>query len=173
MELQSSQSAGLLSGMTDSRDRTMPPAMPFAPSADARRVVVPSGDEVAFIARELRRALAHRSTVKVIVDGDTVFVPRLLPAGADISAHVADGRCSLAIGSWHDDMLSSEMALKYAIWAVEGNIRVRIDRLGGKLWQCALERRVGDGEWLEESVLAYPRFRLWPRQKTTEYLQNV
>lgn len=124
------------------------------------------------LATHVRRAVAGRPDAQVLVDTDSVTVLRLTPEGPDVTAILADGRCTLAIGSWYDDMYSLDLTLAYVQMAVEGNLRVRVDRLGNKPWQYALERRAADGTWHEESVVTLPRFRLWAGEKTTTYLHN-
>lgn len=147
--------------------------MRYASQDDAHRTAFDPASEAAFLSRELAHALRHRDSAKIMLDGDCVSIPRLSPDGPDVSAVFRDGRCTVSIGCWHDDMPAREQALDYILKAVDGSLRVRIDRIGGKIWQCALEQRDADGQWTEESVLVFPRFTLWPRQKTTTYLVNA
>jgi hypothetical protein len=97
----------------------------------------------------------------------------LSPEGPDVTAFVTPGRCALSIGAWHDDMQSLDMTIDYVKLTLDGKLRVRVDKIGGKTWQNALERQQEDGTWREESVLTYPRFNLFGRRKTTQYLQNA
>lgn len=90
-----------------------------------------------------------------------------------MTAILSGGHCTLAIGAWHEDMESLETTLAYAKLAVDGDLRVRVDKIGGKPWQCALERRLDDDSWREESVVVFPRLNLLRRQKTTQYMRNA
>ncbi len=125
------------------------------------------------LAHQLRKALQDRPDARIVVAGNSVTVMRRSPEGPDVTAILADGRCTLAIAAWHEDMPSLDATLSYAKLAVDGDLRVRVDRIGGKPWQYALERRLGDDSWIEESVVVFPRLNLLRRQKTTHYLRNA
>lgn len=152
----------------------MPDVIDYATDAEGGRVPV-SRDRVSFdvFTQQLRRQLIGRPEAQVVIENDAVTVLRLTPQGPDVTAIISEGRCTLAIGAWHDDMDSIDVTLAYVRMAVEGDLRVRVDKLGGKPWQYALERRLDNGTWQEESVVVLPRLALWRREKTTHYLQNA
>jgi hypothetical protein len=136
------------------------------PSAD--------GDAGAMLrfARQLRRELRDERNARVVIEDNAVTVLRVTPHGPDVTVIFSNGRCTLAIGSWHDDLVSLDTVMEYVKLAVTGGLRVRIDQLSGKPWKYALERRLDDGAWQEESVLMIPRLAFWNRRQTTTYLQN-
>lgn len=125
-------------------------------------------------ARQLRNELAAHPTAQVTTGVTTVTVLRVSPAGPDVTVFFSEGRCTLAIGGWHDDLVSMDVVLDYVKMAVAGTLRVRIDQIRGKPWKYVLERQREDGNWSEESVMVVPRLSaLWARQPTTHYLQNA
>lgn len=130
-------------------------------------------DPLASFIHHLRAELRVRPEAQVIVNDDTVRIPRLSADGPDVKVFFSDSRCTLAIASWHDDLVSMDVVVEYVKLVVEGKLRVRIDRIGGKSWKHALERLLDDGTWHEESVMVIPRFSLWSRPTTTTYLRNV
>lgn len=154
--------AQVMSLVRDARDGRLPDISIDTHDADALGTFV----------KHLRRELKGRPDVQLVSQDDAVTVLRVSPNGPDVTVILSDGRCTLAVGTWHDDLVSMDVALEYVKLAVEGHLRVRIDQLGGKPWQYALERRIDDGSWREESVMLVPRFTLWARKKTTHYLQN-
>jgi hypothetical protein len=141
--------------------------------AEAPAPGVDDAGSLANFTHQLKRELRSRPEAQVIIENESVTVLRLTPQGPDVTAIISEGRCTLAIGAWHDDMDSIDVTLAYVRMAVEGDLRVRVDKLGGKPWKYALERRLEDGSWQEESVLELPRFPFLARQKTTHYLQNA
>lgn len=156
----------------------MHPAVGFsdtdvAPSVRPQDARALEGAPVQKFADALGRSLRARPEAQVIIENDSVTVLRLTPDGPDVTAIIADGRCTLAIGAWHDDLYSLDVTLDYMRMAVEGSLRVRVDRMNGKPWKYALERRLDNGSWQEESVLELPRFNLWGRRRiSTTYLHN-
>lgn len=161
--------------MGDSTEHTMPPTVGYASHPAEQKSSARNGGayEIQALISELRRAIRDRPDATMIIDDGSVTVLRLSPEGPDVTAFVTPGRCALSIGSWHDDMQSLDMTVDYVKLALAGALRVRIDKIGGKTWQNALERRQDDGTWREESVLTYPRLNLFNRRKTTQYLQNA
>lgn len=142
-------------------------------TADKSSLPSSEGNPVELFAHRLQTALRDHPGTQMEVHSDSVTVLRVTPTGPDVTAILSDGRCTLAIGPWHEDMESLDATVTYVKMAVCGDLRVRIDNLGGKPWQYALERHLEDGSWQEESVLILPRFSLWAKQKTTHYLHNV
>lgn len=153
----------------------MPPALGYATSAADTATDTPARAVLTIdaLAANLARTFRDRADVKIETGDGFVRVGRLSARGPDVAANLVDGRCTLSIGGWHDEMQSLDVAADYIKMAVAGQLRVRVDRLGGKPWQIALERRLDDGSWQEESGIRFPRFNPFRRGKTTEYLQNI
>jgi hypothetical protein len=165
--------------MSDSSERTIPPGIGYVSDPRKHRHSAPglAGTSetvtVEMFVHQLRKALKDQPDAKIVVDGESVTVLRRSPDGPDVTAILSEGRCTLSIGAWHEDMESFDATLAYAKLAVEGDLRVRIDKIGRKPWQYALERRLEDNSWREESVVVFPRLNLLRRQKTTHYLRNA
>lgn len=167
--------------MTDSSGKSALPTVGFSGSEVGSTFYrEPNGavrgrepNSVQHFADALGRSLRGRPEAQVVIEDDSVTVLRLTPDGPDVTAIISEGRCTLAIGAWHDDLYSLDVTLNYMKMAVEGSLRVRVDRMNGKPWKYALERRYDDGSWKEESVLELPRFSLWGRRRiSTTYLHN-
>ena len=161
--------------MSDSTENTMPPSIEYASQPAERKAAAHIGGayDIKALILELRRALRDRPDATMIIETGSVTILRLSPEGPDVTAFVTPGRCALSIGAWHDDMQSLDMTIDYVKLTLDGKMRVRVDKISGKTWQNALERQQEDGTWREESVLTYPRFNLFGRRKTTQYLQNA
>lgn len=94
------------------------------------------------------------------------------PSGFDVSLLTDSGRCTLALGSWYDDFDCIGTAMSYFDLALNGGVRVRIDKVGMEPVQWAIERHLGDEVWVEEGLMGV----LWhrcDRPRQSVYLRNA
>lgn len=133
----------------------------------------PSPTRVEQLFEEVTRVVAFDFNVMMVVEDNRIRIPARDSRGPDI-AIVAEGqRITLTIGPWYDDFQSTDLIVEYVRWALNGTLRVRVDRMRDRPVCVALELRFPDGSWQEDCAMKFgiPLFR---RQAIeTFYLQNA
>lgn len=123
------------------------------------------------VAWEVRAICAPYAGVQLTVTDGLVRIAASHTDGFDIVLSSLGDAWLLALGAWHDELVSIDAALEYVALAVSGAIRLKIETCRGKPRRWVVQRRQADGSWLDETDMAVPS--LWPwGQKATIYRQN-
>jgi hypothetical protein len=122
--------------------------------------------------RLLRRAAVKLATIVPV--GRLSIGDELLAIRArnndefNIAILACNGNLIVALDDWHDEFYDIEAAVAFVSQAILGNIRLRVDRIGGRPWRWTVERRSFNGLWIELYVNSIFIFD-WGRSKDTIY----
>lgn len=105
-------------------------------------------------------------------------IPAALPQGAsgqagfDICVTFDDRLCRLTFDRWSLDFARNDhRAMELFEQAMQGDVRLRIDTVGGQPWQWTLERQTSNKGWVAEQSMGVLNLRFWGKKRVV-YRQN-
>ena len=108
---------------------------------------------------------------RVTIGKRHVFIAAADNTGFDVSIVASMGHWIVSLDDWYEDFHNIESARFLIECALNGQIRLKVERLGGAPWQWTGEKRANDNRWIEVFSGGYARFRLW-RKIECVYLLN-
>ena len=101
----------------------------------------------------------------------SLSIPASGPEGFDVMLALDQSECILCFDGWSLEFNRPEQALHYVELALHGEMRLKIDSIGGRPWRWTVERLGPDRAWLVENVMGFLRLRFWGEKRVT-YLCN-
>ena len=101
-----------------------------------------------------------------------LLIPALSPAGFDMSIAIDDYTVHLTFDRWWLHFARNDQAaIELFEQALHGDVRIRVDAIGGNPWNWTLERRLSPCTWVAEQSVGALRLRFWGARTVTN-LQN-
>jgi len=94
------------------------------------------------------------------------------PEGFGLTVIADAGRYALYFDGWAEEFGSDEIVRRLVLAALSGDVRLRVDLLGGRRWRWTLESLDANGAWQPESTLSHVTWRFWGARET-QYLRNA
>lgn len=92
--------------------------------------------------------------------------------GFDICVTFDDRKCRLRFDRWSLDFARNDhRAMELFEQAMHGDVRLRVDTIGGEPWHWTLERHTSDKGWVAEQSMGVLNLRFWGQRGVT-YLCN-
>lgn len=123
------------------------------------------------LAAKIEELVRHNPDVRLDHGDDFIRVTPLSPTGLPVTLILADGRCTVALATWHDDFECVDLALSFVELAISGDLRVKVETVGAKPHAWTVERLMRDGTWAVESSMSAVRLFTWGR-RAVHYLRN-
>lgn len=129
------------------------------------------GSSLDRLAAKIEELVRYNPDVRFDHGGDFIRVTPLSPMGLPVTLILSDGRCTVALATWHDDFECVDLALSFVELAISGDLRLKVETVGAKPNAWTVERLMPDGTWAVESSMSAVRLFSWGR-RAVHYLRN-
>jgi len=122
--------------------------------------------------RQIERLASSIATVRCQSTANGIAVEPTCPDGLPVSVFKMDGRQTLCIGNWYDDVDDDALVLSLVERALCGQLRLRLESDGQKFHTFTVEVHERPGKWIEVGQMATGH---WLRSRTSrrvKYLCN-
>lgn len=122
--------------------------------------------------RQIERLANGLPLVRCHVTQTGIHIEPMCQEGLPISVYRSEGRQTVCLGSWYDDLDHDAMVFSLVEKAVHGKLRLRMEGDGRKFHTFTVEVHVRDDVWIEVGQMT----NYWLRKKpvrVVKYLRNM
>jgi hypothetical protein len=111
---------------------------------------------------QIERFARNTTTVRCHITRTGIHLEPNAPEGLPISVYRSEGRQTVCIGEWYDDVDDDALVLRLVEKVIHGQLRLRIEGDGRNFHTFIVEVQTHEEEWIEVARMANCQFHKSP-----------